>query len=84
MPRPVRVCTNAGVEEASRWLAESLGTMHIKRDGDVIEILRVAVVGNRKRAWQALAEKLISRFIDAETRFFDGADHALAEPCIRP
>lgn len=49
MPRPVRVLTKAGLEEASRWLAESLGTMHIKRDGDVIEVLRVAVVGNRNR-----------------------------------
>ena len=141
MPCPVRVFANADLEEARRWLAESLGTMHIKRDGDVIEteligtleasayerieadidaeiqgidgvrllldlrqfdgwaglgalgrhlalvrdhrraVRRVAVVGNR--AWQGLAEKLVSRFLDAETRFFEGADHALAETWIR-
>ncbi|WP_399214375.1 hypothetical protein [Synechococcus sp. RedBA-s] len=38
-------------------------------------------MGNR--AWQALAERLVSRFIDAEARFFEGADHALAETWIR-
>jgi len=42
---------------------------------------RVVVVGNK--AWQALAEKLISQFVEAETRFFDAADYALAETWIR-
>ncbi|WP_255146376.1 STAS/SEC14 domain-containing protein [Synechococcus sp. ATX 2A4] len=44
-------------------------------------IRRVALVGNR--VWQKLAEKATSRFITAETRFFDSADAALAEVWIR-
>lgn len=141
MPCPVRVFADAELEDARRWLAESLGTMHLERQGDVIRvqligtieasvyerieadidaeiqgidgvrllldlrqfdgwaglgalgrhlalvrdhrraIRRVAVVGNK--AWQALAEKLVSRFVDAETRFFEGADLALADTWIR-
>ena len=141
MPCPVRVFANADFDEARRWLEESLGTMHLDRQGDVVEVQllgtleardyerietdfnaelvgidgvrllldlrqfdgwaglgalagqlalvrdhrramrRVAVVGNR--TWQVLAEKLVSRFVDAETRFFEGADHALAETWVR-
>ena len=141
MPCPVRVFANASLEEARRWLSESLGTMHLERHGDVIQVQligtlessvydrveanidaelqgldgvrllldlrqfdgwaglgalgrhlalirdhrravrRVVVVGNQ--AWQAQAEKLVKRFVNSETRFFEGADYALAETWIR-
>ena len=34
---------------------------------------RLAVVGNK--AWQKLAEKVMGRFVNARTRFFDGDDY---------
>ncbi|EDY39259.1 conserved hypothetical protein [Cyanobium sp. PCC 7001] len=40
-------------------------------------VRRVAVVGNQE--WQHLAQRLLSRFIGAESRFFDAAHHEQAE-----
>lgn len=37
---------------------------------------RVAVVGNK--AWQKLAEKVMGKFVNAETRFFEADDYARA------
>ena len=141
MPCPVRVFTNAQLENARRWLEESLGTIHVERHQEVVyvqligtveasvydrleanvnaafvgldgvrllldlrqfdgwaglgalgrhlafasehrlAIRRVVVLGNK--AWQALAQKVVSKFTNAESRFFEGSDHALAEAWIR-
>lgn len=141
MPCPLRTFGNDQFEEARRWLGESLGTIHLSQEGDVINakligsieasayesiekevdalfsriegvrlmldlrdfdgwaalgalhnhlslirdhhrfLRRVAVVGDK--AWQKLAEKVASRFIAADTRFFDAVDVALAEVWIR-
>jgi hypothetical protein len=137
LPCPSRVFANHEVEDARRWLAESLGTIHLSREGAVVTaqligsleasaydraepeiealfsgidgvrllldlrqfdgwaglgalghhlalirdhrraLRRVAVVGDA--AWQKLAERVVSRFLPAEARFFPAADHVLAE-----
>ena len=141
LPCPVRLFANDQVEDARRWLAESLGTIHLSREGEVVTarligsleasayqraepeidtlfseiegvrllldlrdfdgwsglgalghhlglirdhrrfLRRVAVVGDA--AWQKLAERAVSRFLPAESRFFPSADHALAETWLR-
>ncbi|MDM7951697.1 MAG: STAS/SEC14 domain-containing protein [Cyanobium sp. CZS 25K] len=141
LPCPSRVFANGEVEEARRWLGESLGTIHLSRDGDVLTaqligsleagayaraeaeidalfaeidgvrllldlrafdgwaglgalghhlalirdhrraLRRVAVVG--EAAWQKLAERVVSRFLPSQARFFPSADQALAETWIR-
>lgn len=137
MPCPVRLFGGAEQDDARRWLAESLGTIHLEnRDGVIrVELIgrlepsaydgmeseiaqlfshcqpvrllldlrafdgwsglaalgehlslvrehrhapqRVAVLGDQ--AWEKLAVRLLSRFTQAETRFFDGAHAEQAE-----
>ncbi len=36
LPCPVRLFANDQVEDARRWLAESLGTIHLSREGEVV------------------------------------------------
>ncbi len=141
LPCPSRLFANGDVEDARRWLSESLGTIHLSRDGEVVTarligsleasaydraepeidalfseiqgvrllldlrefdgwaglgalghhlalirdhrraLRRVAVVGDA--AWQKLAERVVSRLLPAEARFFPAVDHALAETWIR-
>ena len=133
MPCPVQLFEIDQLDDARRWLGESLGAIHLDRDGDVIRVQllgklepsaydrvdddlsnlmsqcdnvrllldlrefdgwsglsalgnhlslirehrrapqRVAVVGDK--SWQRLAEKVISRFINAETRYFDATEY---------
>lgn len=133
MPCPIQLFRIDELDEAKRWLSESLGTIHLDRDGDVITVRllgkleptaydgiddelsnlmsnsshvrlvldlrkfdgwsglaalgdhfslirehrrtpeRVAVVGDK--AWQRLAEKVIAKFVNAETEFFDSTHH---------
>jgi hypothetical protein len=141
LPCPCRLFGTHEEEDARRWLAESLGTIHLSREGDVVTarligsleasayeraepeiealfapiegvrllldlsafdgwaglgalghhlglirdhrraLRRVAVVGDA--AWQRLAERLVSRFLPAEARFFPSADLALAQTWLR-
>jgi hypothetical protein len=131
LPCPVRLFGVQAEEEARRWLAESLGTIHLDQQDGVIRVQligslepsaydrvddelhrmmsrfrpvrllidlrefdgwtglaaladhlslvrehhrtprRVAVLGDA--GWQKLAQKLASRFLEAESRFFDAA-----------
>ncbi|MCB1313381.1 MAG: STAS/SEC14 domain-containing protein [Sedimentitalea sp.] len=141
MPCPVRVFDLDEVDEARRWLGESLGSIHLAeaggdvlqvqmigkldsaayaraeerldafiRDHDSLKLLldlrefdgwqglsalgdhfslvrehyripsKVAVVGDA--AWQKLAERILSRFVKAETRYFDEDDFADATAWI--
>jgi len=137
LPCPVRLFAVGDEQEARRWLAESLGAIHLEeRDGVVrvrligqlepraydgveeeiarlfassqpVRLLvdlrefdgwsglaalgdhlslvrehrrtprRVAVLGDQ--AWEKLASRLLSRFTEAETRFFDDAHAEQAE-----
>lgn len=138
LPCPVQVFSMADVEQARRWLRESLGAIHVidlggpciqvrllgdldpeaykqaegdldarirEREGfrlllDLTEFTgwqgvsamaahfslarehaplpdRVAVLGNK--TWQHMAQRLMGRFLNAETRFFDEADSAIAK-----
>jgi hypothetical protein len=130
-PCPVRLFGAGEVQEARLWLAEALGTIHLKEEDGVIRVQligrlepsaydaidedlmillsrqrpvrllidllefdgwsglpaladhlslvrehrrapeRVAVLGDA--GWQKLLQKLVSRFTQAETRFFDAA-----------
>jgi hypothetical protein len=141
LPCPTRLFHHGEETEARRWLAESLGSIHLEerpsyirvqligrlepsaydaieaeiaalfsrvspvkllidlRDfdgwsglaalGDHLSLLRehrraprrVAVVG--QAGWQRLAQRLISRFIAAETRYFDAAHIEQAELWIQ-
>lgn len=140
MPCPVQLFGLQELEEARRWLFESLGTIHLEaRDGYIqVQLLgklepsaydavseeidtlmsgatpvrllidlrqfdgwsglaalgdhlslvhehrrvpqRIAVVGDR--AWQRLAERVASRFVNARTMFFDADDYPGAEAWI--
>lgn len=133
MPCPIEVFEIDDVDQARLWLGESLGSIHLDQDGDLITLRllgklepsayegvdddisnlmshsnhvrlildlrefdgwsglaalgnhlslvrehrrtpeRVAVVGNR--AWQKLARKVMSKFVNAETQFFDGSQY---------
>jgi hypothetical protein len=137
MPCPIRLFDAHEQEEARRWLAESLGAIHLANLDGVIRVQligqleprayagveaeidllfsrcqpvhllldlrefdgwsglaalgehlalvrehrgtpqRVAVLGDQ--AWENLAARLLSRFTQAETRFFDGAHAEQAE-----
>ncbi len=131
LPYPVRLFNAGEDEKARRWLSESLGTIHLDQQGDVISIemigrldsavyqrieddlanafsrtdnprlllnlrefdgwlglgalsqhlalirdyraipKRVAVVGAQR--WQHAAQRLMARFVNAETRYFDSS-----------
>lgn len=133
MPCPVELFEIDEIDEARRWLGESLGTIHLDQDGDVVTVRllgklepsaydgvdddvsnlmshsdhvrlmldlrefdgwsgmaalgnhlslvrehrrtpeRVAVVGDK--TWQKLAQKVMSKFINAETKFFDSGEN---------
>ena len=137
MPCPVEIFELCQLDEAKRWLSESLGAIHVQQgdnhtvvrllgqlepaayasvDSDIDDVMsrqddvhlvldlrefsgwtglsaignhlslirdhrrvpqRVAVVGNQ--AWQRMAEKLVSQFIAADTRFFESHNYADAE-----
>ena len=132
MPCPVQLFELGEVDDAKRWLSESLGSIQLDTEGDVISVRllgklepsaydgvseeidnlmsrlehvrlmldlrefdgwsglaalvnhlslvrehqsvpeRIAVVGDK--AWQNLAEKVMSRFVNARTQFFDAED----------
>lgn len=132
MPCPMQVFELDEVDAAVRWLGESLGSIHLDREGDVISVRllgklepsaydgvsdeidnlmsqcehvrlfldlrefdgwaglaalgdhlslvrehrrvpeRIAVVGDK--AWQNLGEKIMSRFVNARSQFFDADD----------
>ncbi|MEX1316386.1 MAG: STAS/SEC14 domain-containing protein [Synechococcaceae cyanobacterium] len=141
MPCPVRLFAAGEQQEARRWLAESLGTIHLENRDGVIRVRligqlepraydgveeeiaqlfascqpvhllldlrdfdgwsglaalgehlslvrehrltprRVAVLGDQ--AWEKLAARLLARFNQAETRFFDAAHAEQAELWVR-
>lgn len=132
MPCPVQLFEVDEVDDAKRWLSESLGSIQLDSEGDLVTIRllgklepsaydgvnkeidnlmsrskhvrllldlrqfdgwsglaalgdhlslvrehrripeRIAVVGDK--AWQNLAEKVMSNFVNARTQFFDGGD----------
>lgn len=136
-PCPVQLFNLHQLDEARRWLGESLGAIHLAAEGSFIRIRllgklepsaydgvsaevdrlmsgtehvrllldlrefdgwsglaalgdhlslvnehrrvpeRIAVLGDK--AWQRLAEKVVSRFVDARTKFFDADDAGGAE-----
>ncbi|NDG74300.1 MAG: STAS/SEC14 domain-containing protein [Synechococcaceae bacterium WB8_1B_136] len=131
LPYPVRLFNPAEADDARRWLSESLGTIHVDQQGEVITLKligrldpeayaridddiatllshqeelrllldlsdfdgwlglaalghhlslvrefhrapgRVAVVGDRR--WQHLTQRLMARFMTADTRYFDSS-----------
>lgn len=140
MPCPVRLFELGEVDDAKRWLSESLGSIQLNGEGDFITVRllgklepsaydgvseeidnlmsrfehvrlmldlrefdgwsglaalgdhlslvrehrrvpeRIAVVGDK--AWQNLAEKVMSRFVNARTQFFDADDFEGAKAWI--
>jgi len=140
MPCPVQLFELGEVDDAKRWLSESLGSIQLDTEGDVISVRllgklepsaydgvseeidnlmsrlehvrlmldlrefdgwsglaalvnhlslvrehqsvpeRIAVVGDK--AWQNLAEKVMSRFVNARTQFFDAEDFEGAKAWI--
>ncbi|MGI9473652.1 MAG: STAS/SEC14 domain-containing protein [Rubripirellula sp.] len=140
MPCPVQLFDLNQLDDARRWLGESLGAIHVEPKGDVIAVRllgklepsaydgvdddisnlmshssnvrlvidlrefdgwsglaalgdhlslirehrrtpqRVAVVGDK--SWQRLAEKILSKFVNAETRFFDSPDYDQGESWV--
>ena len=140
MPCPVQLFELDEVDDAKRWLSESLGSIHLGSEEDVISVRllgklepsaydgvseeidnlmsryehvrllldlrefdgwsglaalgdhlslvrehrrvpeRIAVVGDK--AWQNLAEKIMSRFVNARTQFFDADDFEGAKAWI--
>jgi hypothetical protein len=136
MPCPVRLFDIGELDDAKRWLSESLGTIHLDQEGDLVTLRligkiepsaydgvnkdidgvmsqsahvhlvldlrefdgwsgldalghhlslvrehrripeRLVVVGDK--AWQRLAEKVMSKFVNAETRHFDSAQYDAA------
>jgi hypothetical protein len=132
MPCPVQLFAMAELEDARRWLSESLGSIQIDREGDVVtarllgrldpgaydgvneeidDVMshaehvrllldlrefdgwsglsalgdhlslvrehyrvpeRIAIVGDK--AWQRLAGKIMAKFVNAQTKFFDSCD----------
>lgn len=136
LPYPVRLFAGEDGEQARRWLSESLGTIHVDHQGDVVTVAmigrldpdayaridddlanvfahqqplrlmldlrqfdgwlgigalcqhlgvmrdyrtvpeRVAVIGAQR--WQHAAQRLLARFVNARTRYFDSdhVDHA--------
>jgi hypothetical protein len=140
MPCPVQLFELDEVDDAKRWLSESLGSIQLGREGDVVSVRllgklepsaydgvseeidnlmsrsehvrlildlrefdgwsglaalgdhlslvrehrrvpeRIAVIGDK--AWQNLAEKVVSRFVNARTQFFDADDFEGAKAWI--
>ncbi len=134
MPCPVQLFDIDELDDAKRWLSESLGAIYLSNEGDVViaRLLgtlepsvydgaskeidnvmsrsehvrlvldlrefdgwsglsamgdhlslvrehrlvpeRIAIVGDK--AWQQLAEKVMSKFVNARTQFFDAEDYA--------
>ena len=133
MPCPVQLFAISELDDAKRWLSESLGSIHIQREGDVVTARlfgkldpaaydgvneeidkvmshaehvrlvldlrefdgwsglsalgdhlslvrehyrvpeRIAIVGDK--AWQKMAGKIMDRFVNAQTKFFDSGDY---------
>lgn len=133
MPCPVQIFDIDELDDAIRWLGESLGSIQMQMEGDVLTLRllgklepsvydgaekdidnlmsrsdnvcllldlrefdgwaglsalgdhlslvrehrripqRIAIVGDK--AWQRLAEKLMSQFVNARTKFFDAGDY---------
>jgi len=140
MPCPVMLFELGEIDDAKRWLSESLGSIQLNSEGEVVSVRllgklepsaydgvseevdnlmariehvrlmldlrefdgwsglaalgdhlslvrehrhvpeRIAVVGDK--AWQNLAEKLLSRFVNARTQFFDADDFEGAKAWI--
>lgn len=140
MPCPVQLFELDEIEDARRWLGESLGSIQIDSEGEIVRVRllgmlepsaydgvseeidnlmsriqhvrlmldlrefdgwsglaalgdhlslvrehrripeRIAVVGDK--AWQNLAEKIMSRFVNARTMFFDAEDFEGAQAWI--
>ena len=140
MPCPVQAFELEKVDAAKRWLSESLGSIQLDSEGNVVSVRllgklepsaydgvseeidnlmsqsehvrlmldlrefdgwsglaalgdhlslvrehrrvpeRIAVVGDK--AWQNLAEKVMSRFVNARTQFFDAGDFEGAKAWI--
>jgi hypothetical protein len=133
MPCPVQLFGIDQLDDARRWLRESLGSIHIQTEGDIVSVRllgkldpgaydgvnddidnvmsrtehvrllldlrefdgwsglsalgdhlslvrehyrvpeRIAIVGDK--AWQKMAGKIMDRFVNAQTRFFDSGDY---------
>ena len=133
MPCPVQLFDMGELDDAKRWLSESLGSIYIHREGDVVTARllgkldpgaydgvneeidnvmsraehvrllldlrefdgwsglsaladhlslvrehyrvpeRIAIVGDK--AWQKMAGKIMARFVNAQTMFFDCGDY---------
>lgn len=133
MPCPVQLFPIGELDDAKRWLSESLGTIHIDSQGDVVTVRllgklepsayegvndevdnvmshsehvrlvldlrefdgwssisalgnhlslvrehyrvpeRIAVVG--EKSWQKMAEKIMNKFVLAQSRFFDTSNY---------
>jgi hypothetical protein len=133
MPCPVQLFAIGGLDDAKRWLSESLGSIRIHREGDVVTARllgkldpsaydgvneeidnimsraehvrlvldlrefdgwsglsalgdhlslirehyrvpeRIAVVGDK--TWQKMAGKIMGKFVNAQTKFFDSGDY---------
>lgn len=136
MPCPVQLFAIGELDDAKRWLSESLGTIHIDSQGDIVTLRllgklepsaydgvsdeidnvmshsehvrlvldlrefdgwsglgalgnhlslvrehyrvpeRIAIVG--EKAWQKMAEKIMSKFVRAQSRFFDSSNYDAA------
>jgi len=134
MPCPVQLFSIRELDDAKRWLSESLGSIRISSEGDVVTACllgkldpgayagvneeidnvmshaehvrllldlrefdgwsglsalgdhlslvrehyrvpeRIAIVGDK--AWQIMAGKIMARFVNAQTKFFDSSDYA--------
>jgi hypothetical protein len=133
MPCPVQLFAIGQLDDAKRWLSESLGSIHIHSEGDVITVCllgkldpsaydgvneeidnvmshakhvrlvldlrefdgwsgisalgdhlslvrehyrvpkRIAIVGDK--IWQKMAGKIMAKFVNAQTKFFDSSDY---------
>jgi hypothetical protein len=133
MPCPVQLFANGELDDAKRWLSESLGSIYIHSEGGVVTARllgkldpnaydgvneeidnvmsraehvrlvldlrefdgwsglsalgdhlslvrehyrvpeRIAIVGDK--AWQKMAGKIMARFVNAQTKFFDSGDY---------
>jgi len=133
MPCPVQLFAHGELDDAKRWLSESLGSIQIDSEGDIVTARllgkldpsvydgvneeidnimsraehvrlvldlrefdgwsglsalgdhlslvrehyrvpeRIAIVGDK--AWQKMAGKIMARFVNAQTKFFDSDDY---------
>lgn len=65
LPCPVRVFPFAALEDARRWLSESLGTIHLERSDD---LLTITLIGLLDRETYARIEDDLSRLLSADER----------------